>query len=106
MRSKSCPICRVTTAESHIVKHLYFDSTDDPDASQLNASQLEIPSAVQVESLSMALGQERNNHAQAAEEVTRLKSLVDKLEAQLAAAEKSCGRKMELLQNFHRDHMK
>lgn len=33
-RSKTCPICRVVTAERHIVKHLFFDSADDVAGSQ------------------------------------------------------------------------
>ncbi|KAK6045948.1 zinc finger, C3HC4 type [Cooperia oncophora] len=37
-RSKTCPICRVTTAERHIVKHIYFDSADDISASQTETS--------------------------------------------------------------------
>ncbi|KAK5983021.1 RING-type domain-containing protein, partial [Trichostrongylus colubriformis] len=32
-RSKTCPICRTTTTDSQIVKHLYFNGADDPNAS-------------------------------------------------------------------------
>ncbi|KAK5985337.1 RING-type domain-containing protein [Trichostrongylus colubriformis] len=92
-RSDTCPICREWTAQCLMVKHLYFDCADDP-----NASQVEVPSAVQVESLSMALAQEKNKHAQAAEEVTRLKSLVDKLKVELAAAKKSYENKIQILE--------
>ncbi|KAE9414891.1 hypothetical protein Angca_008502 [Angiostrongylus cantonensis] len=43
-RSKTCPICRIRTAEKQIIQHLYFDSADELGVTQLghaDAAQLD-----------------------------------------------------------------
>ncbi|KAK6734307.1 hypothetical protein RB195_017843 [Necator americanus] len=76
-RSKTCPNCRVRTTERQIIKHLFFDSPDEFNSTQL------INSDVQVETLSIALEKERSDHLEAQEEVRKLKDSVSTLQAKL-----------------------
>uniref|UniRef100_W6NE64 Zinc finger domain containing protein n=1 Tax=Haemonchus contortus TaxID=6289 RepID=W6NE64_HAECO len=96
-RSKTCPICRVRTAERNIVKQLYFDS-----AEEIAASQADCNSAAQVETLSIALEQEKNDRLEAQEEVQKLKTAVATLEAKLEREKKYSREKIPLLQAQNR----
>ncbi|RCN39585.1 zinc finger, C3HC4 type [Ancylostoma caninum] len=76
-RSKTCPNCRVRTTDRQIIKHLYFDAPDEFNTTQV------ISSDVQVETLSIALEKEKNDHLEVLEEVRKLKDQVSSLQAKL-----------------------
>lgn len=96
-RSKTCPICRVVTAERHIVKHLFFDSADDVAGSQAPGN-----STAQIEALSIALEQEKSDHFEAKEEVLRLKTSLESLQVKFDLEKKCFREKIPSLQTRNR----
>uniref|UniRef100_A0A0K0DHR2 RING-type domain-containing protein n=1 Tax=Angiostrongylus cantonensis TaxID=6313 RepID=A0A0K0DHR2_ANGCA len=75
-RSKTCPICRIRTAEKQIIQHLYFDSADE-----LGVTQLGHADAAQIEALYVALEKEKSTALEAQEEVLKLRDSVASLQA-------------------------